>query len=115
MDLEVLHEVVTPTKVLSTGGDDTFISYRITLDAGLDVTKMGLDERFSWVCIDRICRLRCSPLRKHFPHPRTSHRNILVFDDGPPVSSSVSASVGTLRPRLFLMRLGTGTGGSLFL
>ena len=27
MDLEVLHEVVTPTKMFSTGGDDTFISY----------------------------------------------------------------------------------------
>jgi len=27
VDLEVLHEVITPTKVLSTGGDDTFIRF----------------------------------------------------------------------------------------
>jgi len=32
VDLEVLHEVVTPTKVLSTGGDDTFIRLFVGVD-----------------------------------------------------------------------------------
>jgi len=32
VDLEVLHEVVTPTEVLSTGGDDTFIRLFVCMD-----------------------------------------------------------------------------------
>jgi hypothetical protein len=32
VDLEVLHEVVTPTKVLSTGGDDTFVRFFVCVN-----------------------------------------------------------------------------------
>jgi hypothetical protein len=37
VDLEVLHEVVTPTKVFSTGGDDTFVGFFVGVD-GPDVS-----------------------------------------------------------------------------
>jgi hypothetical protein len=32
VDLEVLHEVVTPTKVLSTRGDDTSVGFFVRVD-----------------------------------------------------------------------------------
>jgi hypothetical protein len=32
VDLEVLHEVVAPTKVLSTGGDDTLVGFFVRVD-----------------------------------------------------------------------------------
>jgi hypothetical protein len=32
VDFEVLHEVVTPTKVFSTGGDDTFVGFFMRVD-----------------------------------------------------------------------------------
>jgi len=32
VDLEVLHEVVAPAKVLSTGGDDTFVRFFMCVD-----------------------------------------------------------------------------------
>jgi len=32
VDLEVLNEIVTPAKVLSTGGDDTFVRFFVCMD-----------------------------------------------------------------------------------
>jgi hypothetical protein len=37
VDFEVLHEVVTPTKVLSAGGDDTSVGFFVRVD-GPDVS-----------------------------------------------------------------------------
>lgn len=54
-------------------------------------------------------RLRCSPLAKHFPQsitPQTKERRPLWA----PYGLIEFGAVGTLLPRLFFVRLGTGTG-----
>lgn len=68
--------------------------------------------------MDRMCRLRCSPRWKHLPQFSTWHTYIresiaaaplvLVLLPFPVVVES--SFVGTRRPRLFLVRFGTGTG-----
>jgi len=64
---------------------------------------------FSLVWMDRTCRFRCSPRAKHLSHPSTVHLYILMFFCTPPCTMNTGA-VGTLRPRDFLVRFGTGTG-----
>lgn len=63
------------------------------------------------------CLFKCSPRAKHLPHPSTSHRYILlVFPLFPfffpmvVAKSSKEVTVGTLLPRDFFVRWGTGTG-----
>ena len=58
--------------------------------------------------MDRIWRLRCSPRWKHFPQPSTGHiYNLVSFWS---VVVRLDSFVGTRRPRLFFVRLGTGVG-----
>jgi len=64
--------------------------------------------RFSWVWMDRICRLRCSPRLKHLPQPSTLHTYIRLFFTS--IGASIASRVGTRRPLLFFVKLGTGTG-----
>src|SRR6266403_1622523 len=58
--------------------------------------------RFSCVCRDITCRLRCSARAKLFEQPGTAQMC---------VRSRASSGSGTLLPRLFLIRCGTGAGG----
>jgi len=64
--------------------------------------------------MDLTCLFKCSPRRKHLPQPATIHLNRRAFAAplGDP-SESGSEIVGTLRPRLFLVRFGIGTGAAL--
>ena len=64
--------------------------------------KVGLYVRFSYVCNDITCRLRCSARAKLLEQPGTAQMC---------VRSRASSGSGTLRPRLFLIRCGTGAGG----
>ena len=78
-------------------------------------------SRFSYVCMLLTCLFRCSPLAKHLPHPFTSHKYMRAvlppipwrFLPAPLAALRMSSSedmVGTLRPRDFLVRFGTGIG-----
>ena len=72
-----------------------------------------------------MCLLRCSPLLKHFPqsstwhtYPRAIFVGVTAADDssgteGGVISPDYEEAVGTRRPRLFFVRLGTGTGGAV--
>ena len=80
------------------------------------------NSRFSCVCILLICRFKCSPLAKHFPHPTISQTKVLGFLHSPSFLSRLElpfrwlspdrreSTVGTLRPRDFFVKLGTGIG-----
>src|ERR1700722_8541062 len=57
----------------------------------------------------RTSRLRCSPRANPLYLPSLVHRYILTFFCTPPCMMNTGA-VGTLRPRDFLVRFGTGTG-----
>lgn len=66
-----------------------------------------------------MCRFRCSPRLKHLPHSSTLHTYTRAAFCTPSAFTatglgvSFTAVVGTLRPRLFFVRLGTGTGGAV--
>jgi hypothetical protein len=62
------------------------------------------DVRFSYVCNDSTCRLRCSARAKLLEQPGTVQTC---------VRSCVPSESGTLRPRLFFIRCGTGMGGGI--
>lgn len=67
--------------------------------------EQAADSRFSFVCMERVCRLRCSERVKTLRHSSTGHAYALPL----PGLSSVSL-VGTGRPRAFFVRLGMATG-----
>jgi hypothetical protein len=60
--------------------------------------------RFSCVCSEITCRFKCSARAKLFEQPGTPQTC---------VRSRASSGSGTRRPRLFLIRCGTGTGGGM--
>lgn len=70
-----------------------------------DTTFWLSDSRFSLVCMERVCRFRCSARVNTLRHSSTIHANALPL----PGLSSVSL-VGTGLPLAFLVRLGTTTG-----
>ena len=67
-------------------------------------------SRFSLVCILRICLFKCSPRAKHLPQPGTRHVYPRVRFVTPSGLTTTDENVGTLRPRDFLVKFGTGTG-----
>jgi len=64
----------------------------------------GTYVRFSCVWSDITCRLRCSARAKLLEQPGTAQMC---------VRSRASSGSGTLRPRLFLIKCGTGAGGGM--
>ena len=70
--------------------------------------KNGCHLRFSLVCIERVCRFKCSERVKTLRQLSTGHAKVLPL----PGCSSMSF-VGTCRPLAFLVRLGTITGMGL--
>lgn len=71
--------------------------------------EIRFSSRFSFVWMLRTCRLRCSPLAKHFPQSFTSQmkERLALWVAYGLMEFEV---VGTLLPRLFFVKLGTGTG-----
>ena len=83
----------------------------------IELQRDGMRSRFSCVWIDRTCRLRCSLLLKHFAHPSTLQMYARAESGGDVggvegEGAGGESTVGTFRPRLCLVRFGTGRGGA---
>jgi len=104
---EVLKQIIMSVKEFATWLVSTFEGYIGAL-AQIKTKIFQNFLRFSWVWMDRICRLRCSPRLKHLPQPSTLHTYILLSLTF--IGASIACLVGTRRPLLFFVKLGTGTG-----
>ena len=122
----VLHEVITARKRLATFTYESckkkkaeqkykrhlYISYVVQFKkkggrgkgGGCVSPQVEMYVRFSCVCNDITCRLRCSARAKLLEQPGTAQIC---------ARSRASSGSGTLRPRLFLIRCGTGAGGGI--
>lgn len=112
----MLAQIIVPREVLATPRVRAFVRCDTSEQAPLR-TKKWEDARFSQVCILRTCRFKCSPRAKHLPHPGTLHvynrtAAPLALPRRPlaPSAPCNIPAVGTLRPRLFFVKFGTGTG-----
>ncbi len=130
----MLPEIVVSAKVLPTTGERALVCWEgrgQSISTPNNQQRSAGYSRFSLVWILLTCLLRCSPLAKHLLQPLTLHMYVRVFYKRrkvreihhrkryviqhtfcTPFWEMITGAVGTLRPRLFLVKFGTGIGAA---